>query len=142
MMSLSAFLSQNAIKIENEKHVVSKRFLDENKEPIKWEIQSINSQEDELLRKSCTKRLPIPGKKNQFTNETDYTKYVGLLAVKCTVYPNLNDAQLQDSYGVMGADELLKNMLSPGEYADYLNLVQKINGFEQSFEEKVEEAKN
>ncbi|WP_330676803.1 phage tail assembly chaperone [Romboutsia lituseburensis] len=141
-MSLSAFLSQNAIKIENEKHVVSKRFLDENKEPIKWEIQSINSQEDELLRKSCTKRLPIPGKKNQFTNETDYTKYVGLLAVKCTVYPNLNDAQLQDSYGVMGADELLKNMLSPGEYADYLNLVQKINGFEQSFEEKVEEAKN
>lgn len=141
-MSLSAFLSQNAIKIENEKHVVSKRFLDENQEPIKWEIQSINSQEDELLRKSCTKRLPIPGKKNQFTNETDYTKYVGLLAVKCTVYPNLNDAQLQDSYGVMGADELLKNMLSPGEYADYLNLVQKINGFEQSFEEKVEEAKN
>lgn len=141
-MSLSAFLSQNAIKIENEKHVVSKRFLDENKEPEKWEIKSVTSQEDELLRKSCTKRLPIPGKKNQFTNETDYTKYVGLLAVKCTVYPNLNDAQLQDSYGVMGADELLKTMLLPGEYADYLSLVQKINGFEQSFEEKVEEAKN
>lgn len=142
MSNLTAFLSQNAIKIENEKHVVSKRFLDENKEPMKWEIQSVTSQEDEILRKSCTKRLPIPGKKNQFTNETDYTKYVGLLAVKCTVYPNLNDAQLQDSYGVMGADELLKTMLLPGEYADYLSLVQKINGFEQSFEEKVEEAKN
>lgn len=142
MSNLTAFLSQNAIKIENEKHVVSKRFLDENKEPMKWEIQSVTSQEDEILRKLCTKRLPIPGKKNQFTNETDYTKYVGLLAVKCTVYPNLNDAQLQDSYGVMGADELLKTMLLPGEYADYLSLVQKINGFEQSFEEKVEEAKN
>lgn len=142
MSNLTAFLSQNAIKIENEKHVVSKRFLDENKEPMKWEIQSVTSQEDEILRKSCTKRLPIPGKKNQFTNETDFTKYVGLLAVKCTVYPNLNDAQLQDSYGVMGADELLKTMLLPGEYADYLSLVQKINGFEQSFEEKVEEAKN
>lgn len=142
MSNLSAFLSQNALKNENEKHAVSNRFVDENKEPIKWEIQAITSQEDELLRKSCTKRIQIPGKKNQFTNETDYNKYVGLLAVKCTVFPNLNDAELQDSYGVMGADELLKTMLLPGEYADYLTLVQKINGFEQSFEDKVEEAKN
>lgn len=142
MSNLSAFLSQNVIKIDNERHVVSNRFIGENNEPVKWEIQAITSQEDELLRKSCTKRVPIPGKKNQFTAETDFNKYIGLLAVKCTVYPNLNDATLQDSYGVMGADELLKTMLLPGEYADYLALVQKINGFEQSFEEKVEEAKN
>ncbi|MFR0018664.1 MAG: phage tail assembly chaperone [Paraclostridium sp.] len=142
MSNLNAFLSQNALKVENEFHNVSKRFLDENKNPIKWEIQSVSSQEDELLRKSCTKRVPVPGKKNQFTHEVDFNKYVGLLAVKCTVFPNLNDAQLQDSYGVMGADELLKTMLLPGEYADYLQLVQKINGFEQTFEDKVEEAKN
>ena len=142
MSNLSAFLSQNVVKVENEKHVVSNRFLDIDKKPIEWEIQAISSQEDELLRKSCTKRLPIPGKKNQFTNETDYDKYAGILAVKCTVFPNLNDAELQDSYGVMGADALLKKMLLPGEYADYIQLVQKINGYDQSFEEKVEEAKN
>ncbi|WP_270942515.1 phage tail assembly chaperone [Romboutsia lituseburensis] len=140
-MSLSAFLSQNAIKIENEKHVVSDRFVINGK-PVEWEVQPITSQDDELLRKSCTKRIPIPGKNNQFTAETDFNKYVGLLAVKCTVYPNLNDAELQDSYKAMGADETLKKMLLPGEYADYLSLVQKINGFEQSFEDKVEEAKN
>jgi hypothetical protein len=142
MSNLNAFLSQNVVKMENEKHIVSNRFIDENKNVIKWEIQSITSQEDELLRKSCTKKVQIPGKKNQYTNETDFDKYVGLLAVKCTVYPNLNDAELQNSYAVMGADALLKTMLLPGEYADYLALVQKINGFEQSFEEKVEEAKN
>ncbi|MBO3444015.1 phage portal protein [Clostridium sp. CCUG 7971] len=140
-MSLSAFLSQNVIKIENEKHVVSDRFVINGK-PVAWEVQPITSQDDELLRKSCTKRVPIPGKNNQFTAETDFNKYVGLLAVKCTVYPNLNDAELQDSYKAMGADETLKKMLLPGEYADYLSLVQKINGFEQSFEDKVEEAKN
>lgn len=140
-MSLSAFLSQNVIKIENEKHVVSDRFVINGK-PVEWEVQPITSQDDELLRKSCTKRVPIPGKNNQFTAETDFNKYVGLLAVKCTVYPNLNDAELQDSYKAMGADETLKKMLLPGEYADYLSLVQKINGFEQSFEDKVEEAKN
>ena len=72
----------------------------------------------------------------------DFNKYAALLAVKSTVYPNLNDATLQDSYAVMGAEDLLKAMLLPGEYANYLNIVQQVNGFNQTFEEKVEEAKN
>ena len=42
----------------------------------------------------------------------------------------------------MGADILLKTMLTPGEYADYLTKIQEINGFEVSFEEAVDEAKN
>jgi hypothetical protein len=42
----------------------------------------------------------------------------------------------------MGSDTLLKTMLTPGEYADYLTKVQEVNGFEVSFEETVEEAKN
>ena len=75
-------------------------------------------------------------------NDMDFNKYAALLAVKSTVYPNLNDATLQDSYGVMGAEDLLKAMLLPGEYANYLNIVQQVNGFNQTFEEKVEEAKN
>lgn len=142
MSNLSAFLSQNVLRNENERHVVSNRFVDENKKPIKWEIQAITSQDDELLRKTCTRKVQMPGKKNHYINDLDQNKYAGLLAVKCTVFPNLNDATLQDSYGVMGSDELLKTMLLPGEYADYLNLVQKINGFEKSLEDKVEEAKN
>ena len=67
---------------------------------------------------------------------------MGKLAARCTVYPNLNDASLQDSYGVMGADALLKKMLTAGEYAEYLMKIQEINGFDVSFEDKVEEAKN
>lgn len=142
MSNLNAFLSQNALRNENEKHVVSNRFIDENKNPIKWEVKAIDSREDDLLRKTCTKRVPIPGKKNQFMNDVDFNRYAGLLAVKCTVFPNLNDATLQDSYGVMGAEDLLKVMLLPGEYNNYLNIVQQVNGFNQTFEEKVEEAKN
>lgn len=142
MSNLSAFLAQNAIKTENIKCVVSNRFVDKDKKPIEWEVQCITSQRDEDLRKTCTKRVPIAGKKNQYTAETDFNKYVGLLAVECTVFPNLNDAELQDSYSVMGADALLKTMLTPGEYANYLAKVQEINGFDVSFDEKVEEAKN
>lgn len=142
MSGLSAFFSQNALKEENVKYVASKRFVDENKKPIEWEIKSITSVEDEALRKLCTKKKPVPGKRNLFQPETDTDKYAGLLAVKCTVSPNLNDVELQNTYGVMGADELLKTMLKPGEYADYLNKVQEVNGFEVSQEDLVEEAKN
>lgn len=142
-MSLTAFMAQNAVQEENIKFVASKRFVDEKtKEPIEWEIKAIDSQRDEELRKSCTKRLELPGKKGQYTKDTDFDKYVGKLAVECTVFPNLNDAELQNSYGVMGADALLKKMLKPGEYADYLEKVQEINGFNETFDEKVEEAKN
>lgn len=142
MSNLSAFLSQNAIKVENTKFVASKRFVDEKKKPIEWEIQCISSQKDEEIRKTSTKRVQIPGKKNQYQPETDFNKYLGLLAVECTVFPNLNDVELQNSYGVMGADSLLKTMLLPGEYAEYIQKVQEVNGFEVSFEDKVQEAKN
>ena len=142
MSTLSAFFAQNALKIENVKYVASKRFLDEKKKPIEWEIKSITSQEDEQLRKDCTKKVPMVGKRGQFTLETDYNLYLGKLASKCTVYPNLNDKDLQDSYGVMGADTLLKTMLTAGEYAEYLSKIQEINGFDISIDEMVDEAKN
>ena len=142
MGNLSAFLAENALKVQNIKHIVSRRFVNEDMKPVVWEIACITSGEDEKLRKDCTKRVPIPGKRNQFTMETDYNLYLGKLAAKCTVFPNLDDAELQNSYGVMGADTLLKVMLTPGEYADYLIKIQEVNGFDIAFDEKVEEVKN
>ena len=56
--------------------------------------------------------------------------------------PNLNDKELQDSYHVMGADTLLKAMLTAGEYANYLERVQEVNGFDVPMEELVEDVKN
>ncbi len=142
MSNLSAFMAGNAVVEENVKHVASKRFLDENKKPIEWEIKCITSTEDEAIRKACMKRVPVPGKKGQFIPETDVDLYLGKLAVACTVFPNLNDAELQNSYGVMGADALLKRMLKPGEYADYLAKVQEVNGFSVPMDELVDDVKN
>ena len=142
MGNLSAFLAQNALQVENIKHVVSKRFVDEEGKPVPWEIQCITSSEDEMIRKACTKKVQIPGKKGQYTQQTDFDLYLGKLAARCTVFPNLDDAELQNSYGVMGADALLKVMLKPGEYTDYLTKIQEVNGFDITFEEAVEEAKN
>jgi hypothetical protein len=142
MSNLSCFLAQNACKTESIKYAASKRFVDADKKPVLWEIQSITSKEDEELRKMCTKRVQVPGKRGIYSPETDHNAYIGKLAAKCTVFPNLNDAELQSSYNVMGADALLKTMLSPGEYAEYINKIQEINGFDISFEDSVEEAKN
>lgn len=41
--NLTAFLAQNAVTVENTKVVVSKRFLDENKKPIEWEVRALNA---------------------------------------------------------------------------------------------------
>ena len=143
MGNLTAFLAQNAIQEENIKFVASKRFVDEKtKKPMEWEIKAVTSDEDEALRKSCTKKIPVVGKRNVYMPETDYNLYLGKLAAACTVFPNLSDADLQNSYGVMGADALLKKMLKAGEYAEYLQKIQQVNGFDVSFEDQVEEAKN
>lgn len=141
-MSLSAFFAKNALRVENIKFMVSKRFIDESNNPIEWEIKTINGTEDEIIRKSCVKRVPINNRNNQYQREIDYDMYLGKLAVACTVFPNLNDKELQDSYGVMGAETLLKTMLTPGEYTEYLTKVQEICGFEISLKEEVDEVKN
>ncbi|MDP4153679.1 MAG: phage portal protein [Bacillota bacterium] len=142
MSNLSAFLAKNALRVDNIKFVASKRFVGEDGKPIEWEISCITSTDDEALRKACTKRVQIPGKRNQYTQDTDFNLYLGKLAAKCTVYPNLDDAELQNSYGVMGSDVLLKTMLTPGEYTDYLTKIQEVNGFDSAMEDEVEEAKN
>ena len=142
MGELSCFLAQNAIKVENVKCIVSNRFVGADKKPVKWEIRGISSEEDEVLKKACTKRVPVQGKKGMFVPETDYSLYVGKLAAACTVYPDLTNKELQDSYHVMGSDTLLKKMLNPDEYNDYLAKVQEVNGFDIDMNDLAEEAKN
>lgn len=156
MTDFTMFMAGNAIQEETTKYIASKRYLDknnpvldENGQPtgkfhgMAWEIKAIDSDQDEAIRKDCTKRVPlVGGKRGQYTQETDTDKYVAKMCVACTVYPNLNDATLQDSYGVKSADALLKKMLLPGEYTEYKAKVMEINGYDMSMEDLVEEAKN
>ena len=140
MYDFSVFMGGKAVE-ETVKFVASKRFMKDGK-PVEWEIKAIDSDLDERLRKECTKRVPIQGKRGQYNLETDTDKYIGKMCVACTVYPNLNDAELQDSYGVKSADALLKKMLRPGEYTDYKAKVMEVNGYDMSMDDLVDEAKN
>ena len=140
MRDLSGFLRGNAAQVENVKVVASQRFLDVDGAALEWELRCVSSTEDEEIRRGAVRR-PAGGR-GQSVSETDVGLYLGRLAVGCTVFPDLHDEALQDSYGVMGADHLLRAMLTPGEYAEYLRQVQKICGFDVPFDRLVEEAKN
>lgn len=142
MNNLKAFLAGNAIKVENIKYAASKRFVDEEGNPIQWEIKTISNIEDEEIRSSCTKMIQAPNRTGAYVPEVDFNKYAGKLAATCTVYPDLLNAELQDSYGVKKDDDLLKTMLTPGEYIKYITKVQEINGFGSTMNDLVEEAKN
>ena len=140
--NLTAFLAQNAKKIDNVTFIASERFTDpETGGPMPWEICCITAAENAAIRKSCMRSVPVPGRKGQFTQDFDVNAYLAKVSARCTVFPNLNDAGLQQSYGVMGAEQLITTMLTPAEFEDYSTKVLNVNGF-QSGEEMVEEAKN
>lgn len=141
MSNFSAFLAQNKIKSENIKFVVSKNFV-ENGKPIEWELRTLGADEDEALRRDSTHKVAVPGRKGVYNAELDSNKYLAKMVAASIVYPNLNDKELQDSYKVMGAEALLKAMLSAGEYITLSSKVAEINGFDTTQDELVDEAKN
>jgi len=138
MSSLQAFFAQNVQAEIVEEFVVSERFKDENGKPIPWKIRALRESENAEIRKAATKRVKVKG---QYVPELDHEVYVAKLIAESVVFPNLKDAELQKSYGVLGAEELLRKMLLAGEYSKLAQKVQEINGFED-VNELAEEVKN
>lgn len=140
MKTLRAFMKGETKNKENIKIVVSERFQDENGEAVEWEVRAISSNEDEEIRKSCIKKLK--GQKNGKTE--DFDSYLYMLKVACasTVFPDLKDKELQDSYSVYSDTDLLKELLLAGELNSYLEVVEKINGYTKALSEKIDEIKN
>lgn len=139
--SLSAFLAQNAKKVDNRKIALSPRFVDENGKAMEWEITCITAAENQKLRKDCLRNIPITGKRGQYTQEMDTAQYQARLATRCTVFPDFNDAALQESYGAMSAEQLVGEMLTPAEFDDLIIAITDLCGFTAEGE-LVDEAKN
>lgn len=93
------------------------------------------------MKAQCKKRVTNP-KTQQSYIETDSAKLADLMIENTIIYPNLNNAELQNSYGAIGAIDLAKKMLIPGEYNDLILAVNEANGFESGMEAKIKRAKN
>lgn len=141
MANLSAFLAQNAKKVDNRKIAASTRFVGADGKPMEWEITCITAGENQKIRKDSIRNIPVAGKRGQYTQDFDTAQYQAKLAVRCTVFPDLNDKELQDSYGVMGAEQLISAMLTPGEFDNYILAITELNGFNADGE-LIDEAKN
>lgn len=140
MNNLQAFFAQNVQAEITEDFIVSDRFKDEGGKPIPWKLRSMTEGENEAIRKSATKRVKVKGR--GYMPEINQEEYLAKLVISSVVFPNLKDAELQKSYGVMGAEALLKKMLFPGEYGELLGKVQEVNGFDKDLNEMVDEVKN
>jgi len=140
MSTLKAFFAQNVQTDIVEEFIVSERFKDENGRPIPWKIRALSEAENEEIRKASTQY--VKGKGGQRVPETKPEVYLAKIAVTSVVFPDLKNAELQQSYGVMGAEELLKKMLLSGEYAALIQKVQEINGFDKDINELMDEVKN
>ena len=143
MSELKLFLKSNKIQKENTKYAATKSLQDADGNPLMWEVKPITTRESENIRESCMVEVPVKGKANMYRPKLNSSLYLAKMMVSSIVFPNLYDAELQDSYGVKTPEELLKEMIDdPGEYNDFAAFVQEFNGFNTSMEDKVEEAKN
>lgn len=72
----------------------------------------------------------------------DANEYMAKMVVASVSYPDLKNAEIQKSYGVLGSEVLLRKMLLPGEFSALSERVQTLNGFDQDINEQIEEVKN
>ena len=139
--NLKAFMAESAIQYKEVDYVASERFIDEKNNPIPWKLRILTETELSKLKAQCKKRVTNP-KTQQSYIETDSSKLADLMIENSVIYPNLNNAQLQDSYGAVGAIDLAKKMLIPGEYNDLILAVNEANGFNSGMAEKIKREKN
>ena len=143
MGNLALFMKKNKKVRQNAFYPATKTLLDEKGNPLMWEIKPLTTEESERIRLECTKDVPIPGKRNQYRSKIDTNLYNDKLMVAAIVFPDLYNEELQNSYGVMTPEDLLKAMVdNPSEYYDLLNYVTEQSGFDKDIQDEIEEAKN
>jgi len=133
MSSLNAFL--NPIKVENKEIIISERFQ-ENGKPVPFVIRPITQNENEEILRRHKKR-------DKKGNETfDQIGYSHDLAATAVVSPDLENAELQKAYGVLGSVKLLEKMLLIGEFTALGEAVKELSGLDKDINDYKDEAKN
>ena len=143
MSKFSQFMKQNKIEKKNETYAPTKSLIGSDGTPLRWEFKHLTSKQNDEIRDKCTMDVQVTGKPNVYRQKLNTSKYLVSMIVESTVVPNLYDAELQDSYGVKTPEDLVYAIVdNPGEYAALEAWVQNFNGFTETLDEKVDEAKN
>ena len=130
--NINQFFKENRKERKNEKFKVTKSFTDEKGEALEWELRPISNKKMTSIRRDLT------GK----DGKVDGQRFALALAAAAVVDPNLNDASLQDSYGVKKPEELLQELCYPAELDILEAKVLDMNGYGDDLGSLIEEAKN
>src|SRR5690606_4694537 len=76
-------------------------------------LRPLLSEEADLINERCFKNKA--GKKGKQERVFDIIEYNRAICVASIVFPDLNNKELQESYGVLGADQVYSKMFYLGE---------------------------
>lgn len=130
--NINQFFKENRKERKHEKFKVTKSFTDEKGEALEWELRPISNKKMASIRRDLT------GK----DGKVDGQRFALALAAAAVVDPNLNDASLQDSYGVKKPEDLLQELCYPAELDILEAKVLDMNGYGDDLGSLIEEAKN
>lgn len=138
---MSFFMAGQAAPVKEEKVYVSKRFTDKEDKVIPFIMKPIPTEEIEILEKDCME--PVVKNGREVGEELNRTRWIVRMGIESTVYPNFKDKELLKSYGVVDPVDAVKKMLSVGgEHQAFVMETQRINGYGETFNDLVDEAKN
>ena len=120
MNNIKYFLKSNKKVRKNEFFPATDSLCDEEGNVVDWELKPLTTDELEALREVTRK-----------------------LICSSVVVPNLHSIDIQNSYGVKSAEELISKILDcPGDYANLQKKILDMSKLEATFANKVSEAKN
>lgn len=136
MTSVNDFLMENVDSQIETKEIKFKGF----KSP--FVIKSITADEQSALMKGATRKTK-DRQTRQITSQVDQDKYVDDLIVAAVQEPDLNNEQLQKSWGCLAdPSRLIKKMLLAGQYTDLASEIQELSGFDaEDINELVDDVK-
>ena len=143
MSNMKHFLKASKKVKPNVKYAASENFVDDKGKPLEWEIKPLSTADNERIKEECTSIIETRDRGVRAYPKIDIKALTAKQMVASVCFPDLYNAELQDSYGVKEPEDLLFAMLDEaGEYQNFVMFVQKYNKLNVTMDDKVEDAKN
>ncbi len=131
MSTLKQFLKEHPVDNVTAEVVISERLKD-----FKFKIKAMSNEENSKYAEQCTKVI------SNTNIKVDSNKLMKLVILNHCVEPNFKDAKDIEEMGCTSPDEYLDKALLAGEQERLGVEIRKLSGFDISFKQIKDEAKN
>ena len=112
------FLRKTPNRFRTKRWLSPNRFKDEDGNPVEWELKALDAGTQQKIRAESMEMDAFGSGNNDAKIKMNFNSAKAniLSAVKAVVFPDLLNAELQNSYGVRTPEELIGKMLLPDEF--------------------------